>query len=43
MGRYKQHSLLLYNLQLSIGFERMLICIPFHWLVVGTSPILHKA
>ena len=43
MGRHKQHSLLLYNLKLSIGLERMPICIPFHWLVVGTSPILHRA
>ena len=40
MGRHKQHSLLLYNLKLSIGLERMPIYIPFHWLVVGTSPAL---
>ena len=43
MGRHAQQSLLLYNLQLSTGLEHMPICIPFHWVVVGTSPILHKA
>ena len=43
MGRHKQYSLLLYNLKLSVGFERMPICIPFHGLVVGTSSILHRA
>ena len=32
MGRHMQQSLLFYNLQLSIGLERMPICIPFlHW------------
>ena len=43
MGRHTQQSMLLYNLKLSTGLEHMPICIPFHWLVVGTSPILHKA
>ena len=43
MGRHKQYSLLLYNLKLSVGFERMPICISFHWLVRGTSPTLHWA
>ena len=41
MRRQKQHSLLLHNLQLSISLEYMPICIPFHWLVVGTSSTLH--
>ena len=26
-----------------ISLEPMPICIPFHWLVVGTSPVLHRA
>ena len=34
--------LLLYNLQLSTGLEHMPISIPFHWLVVGINPILHR-
>lgn len=40
MERHKQHSLLLYNLQLSNRLVCMPIYIPFHRLVVGTSPAL---
>ena len=36
MGRHKQHSLLLYNLLISL--EPMHICILFHWLVGGYKP-----
>ena len=43
MGRHTQQGLLLYNLQLSIALELLPICIPFHWLVVGSSPVLHRA
>ena len=42
-GRHIQQSVLLYNLWLSISLEHMPICIPFHWLVVGASPILYRA
>ena len=38
MGRHKQYNFPLYNLKLSISLECMPICIPFHWLVVSTSP-----
>ena len=38
MGRHNQSNLPLCNFKLSIGLEHMPICIPFHWLVVGTSP-----
>ena len=43
MRRHKQHSLLLYNLQFSIGLGGRPVWIPFNWLVVGTSPSLHRA
>ena len=38
MGRHNQSNLPLCNFKLSIGLEHMPICIPFHWLVAGTSP-----
>ena len=43
MWRYKQHSLLSYNLKLSVSLECMPICNAFHWLVVSTNLTLHWA